>query len=712
MSRIPLPRTGIAIALSTFFSFSSGAATVAPPPIATVVVTAAGFEQASREAPASVTVLTREKLSQERFANLTQALESLEGIDVGAAADKTGGMQIAIRGMPSDYTLIMIDGRRQNAAGNVTPNGFTGTQNSFMPPLGAIERIEVIRGPMSTLYGSDAMGGVVNIITRKVGKRWMASLSGDYTAQEDERFGDQRSARFYLSGPLREDMLGLSVRGSTLRRAAADIHYLKQDGTRATPAMGANPVRSEVDNLGLRLAFTPNRQHTVMLDADSARQRYDNSRGQLGTLGVRGGYGPEQEYTRDQLALSYRARTAYGTWDSSYMINRTETVGRTIPPGTPGATAGSARQLDAESKVFDTKFVLPWDEHRSTIGAQWWDAAMRDGVAPQGFTFKQKALFVEDEWRLRDGVTLTLGTRYDRHSVFGGEFSPRVYAVWLATPHWTVKGGVSKGYKTPRVEQLSPGIVGFGGQGTIPLIGSPGLRPETSITTELGAYFDNQAGLTASATVFHNRFEDKITSGTGLPNCSYAQAPNRPGCLDIGQWPAVDAFGQSVNVEEADTRGLELAARFPLSRSLSANLNYTYTHSEQKSGRNIGMPLTDTPRHAANARLGWDVSAAWKAWLRAELRSERFRDPGTSAETRAAKAALGDYRGYALLHLGGSYQISRKLSVNAAIYNLLGRDFVDYQPYRSSASAAPTYGNRFVNSQEGRRLWLAMNADF
>nr|WP_308635882.1 TonB-dependent receptor plug domain-containing protein [Massilia brevitalea] len=247
--------------------------------------------------------MTREKLSQERFANLTQALERLEGIDVGAAADKTGGMQIVIRGIPSDYTLIMIDGRRQNAAGNVTPNGSTGTQNSFMPPLGAIERIEVIRGPMSTLFGSDAMGGVVNIITRKVGKRWMASLSGDYTAQEDERFGDQHSARLYLSGPLREDMLGLSMRGSTLRRAAADIHYLKQDGTRATPAMGANPGRSEVDNLGLRLAFTPDRQHTVMLDADSFRQRYDNSRGQLGTLGIRGGYGPEQEYTLEQVAV-------------------------------------------------------------------------------------------------------------------------------------------------------------------------------------------------------------------------------------------------------------------------------------------------------------------------------------------------------------------------------------------------------------------------
>ena len=711
MSPIPLRYTGIAIALSALFS-SSSAATTTFPFIPTVVVTAAGFEQTSREAPASVTVLTREKLAQERFANLTHALESLEGIDVGAAADKTGGLQVAIRGMPSDYTLIMIDGRRQNAAGNVTPNGFTGTQTSFMPPLGAIERIEVIRGPMSTLYGSDAMGGVVNIITRKVGKRWMTSLSGDYTAQDDERFGDQRSARFYLSGPLRQDVLGLSVRGSTLRRAAADIHYLKQDGSRAIPAMGANPVRSGVDNLGLRLAFTPDRQHTVLLDADTARQTYDNSRGQLGALGIRGGYGPEQKYTRDQLVLSYRARMSFGTWDNSYMINRTETAGRTIPPGTPGAVAGSPRQLEAESKVFDTKFLLPWAGHLSTIGAQWWDAAMRDGVAPQRFSFRQKALFVEDEWRLHNNVTLTLGSRYDRHSLFGGELSPRAYAVWLTAPQWTVKGGISKGYKTPRVEQLASGIIGFGGQGSIPLIGSPGLRPETSITTELGAYFDDQAGFTGSVMVFHNRFEDKITSGTGLLNCSYAQAPNRPGCLDVGHWPNVDAFGQSVNVEEADTRGVELATRFPLGSSLFANLNYTYTDSEQNSGRNAGMPLTDTPRHAANARLAWDVSAAWKTWLRAELRSERFRDPGSSVETGAAKAELGDYRGYALLHLGGSYQISKKLALTAAIYNLLGRDFIDYQSYRSSASAVPTSANRFVNNQEGRRLWLALNADF
>lgn len=94
-----------------------------------------------------------------------------------ASARLVASISCYMRGMPSDYTLVLIDGRRQINVGNVTPNGFDETSNSFMPPVAAIERIEVIRGPMSTLYGSDAMGGVVNIITRKPAKKWMGALT-------------------------------------------------------------------------------------------------------------------------------------------------------------------------------------------------------------------------------------------------------------------------------------------------------------------------------------------------------------------------------------------------------------------------------------------------------------------------------------------------------------------------------------------------------
>ena len=115
----------------------------------------------------------------------------MEGVDVGGTAGKTGGLNVSIRGMPSDYTLVLLDGRRQNAPGNVTPNGFGETSTSFLPPLSAIERIEVVRGPMSTLYGSDAMGGVINVITRKVGDRWVGTATADATIAEAQQLDAQ-----------------------------------------------------------------------------------------------------------------------------------------------------------------------------------------------------------------------------------------------------------------------------------------------------------------------------------------------------------------------------------------------------------------------------------------------------------------------------------------------------------------------------------------
>src|SRR5690554_6326568 len=193
--------------------------------LADTVVTAAGFEQKVTDAPASISVISQEDLQRKRYGNLAQALEDIEGIDVQQGTGKTGGLNISIRGMPSEYTLILIDGRRQNSAGNVTPNGFNETSTSFMPPMSAIERIEVIRGPMSTLYGSDAMGGVINIITKKVAKEWSGSVTLGHTFQEDSDYGDTSNASIYASGPLVEDLLGLAVRGNVHLRDESDLMF-------------------------------------------------------------------------------------------------------------------------------------------------------------------------------------------------------------------------------------------------------------------------------------------------------------------------------------------------------------------------------------------------------------------------------------------------------------------------------------------------------
>src|SRR5690606_35151728 len=118
-----------------------------------------------------------------------------------------------------------------------------------------------------------------------------------------------------------------------------------------------------------------------------------------------------------------------------------------------------------KNTVLDTKLVMPFDAHVATIGGQWWDAEMVEGVASGRFEQTQWALFAEDEWYLTDSLALTTGLRYDKHDAFGDHVSPRAYLVWNPTASWTLKGGIARGFKTPRLEQLHDGIYGFGSQG-------------------------------------------------------------------------------------------------------------------------------------------------------------------------------------------------------------------------------------------------------
>jgi len=131
------------------------------------VVSAAGYEQKITDAPASISVITKEELQKRSYTNLLDAVRETEGVDIGETRDKTGQGSVSIRGMGGDYTLLLIDGKRQNNVGDLYPNNFGGNQQNHIPPLEMIERIEVIRGPMATLYGADAIGGVVHIITKK-----------------------------------------------------------------------------------------------------------------------------------------------------------------------------------------------------------------------------------------------------------------------------------------------------------------------------------------------------------------------------------------------------------------------------------------------------------------------------------------------------------------------------------------------------------------
>lgn len=741
---IPFSRTALSCAL--IGCSWTALAQNAPVTLNDTVVSASGFEQKITEAPASISVISREDLQQKRYSNLAQALDDVEGIDIRQGTGKTGGLNISIRGMPSDYTLILIDGRRQNTAGNVTPNGFNETSTSFMPPMSAIERIEVIRGPMSTLYGSDAMGGVVNIITKKVANEWGGSVSLDHTFQENRDYGDTSNTSLYASGPLIDNLLGLAVRGSLYDRAESDLSF---DNDSPVSKRGASPVEGRNHVLGARLTLTPDEAHDISLDFERGRQVYNNDDCQLGNLdGKNGGsandgctadaptkangYADELRFERDQFALSHTGRFSFGTLDSSLTHNTTETIGRTIPgtpignsyTGYPSIVIGDDRELKSTDLILDTKLVSPVGEsHILTVGGQYWDAKVTDGIADDDFQQKSWAMFVEDEWRLRHDLALTLGARYEDHEAFGGHISPRAYLVWNTNDNWTMKGGVSRGYKTPTLNQLHDGISGVTSQGAVITVGSPDLDPEVTTNTEFGVYFDNLSGFSANATVFHNKFDDKIDDGTPIANCFSATNPNQPGCVSFGSGFTQDSFAQSVNIDEAVTQGLELAGRWEFAPAWALAMNYTYTDSEQKSGANKGAPLTNTPEHMLHARISWQTTDRLNLWFKGEYRGERTRFTDRYENLTAANQALydaaGDLKAYEVFHLGGSFKASESVTLNATIYNLFDKDFTEGTYYTTNTgtsgwasdyiqSAAATSGTL----EEGRRLWLSANFTF
>ena len=154
-----------------------------------MVITASGFQQKIEDSAASISVVTREQLEKRAYRDVTDALKDVPGVVITGGGSSS---DISIRGMGAKYTLMLVDGKRVDSRGTRPNSDGPGIEQGWLPPLQAIERIEVVRGPMSSRYGSDAMGGVINVITRKSTSMtaWQGSVHADSTFQENKASGD------------------------------------------------------------------------------------------------------------------------------------------------------------------------------------------------------------------------------------------------------------------------------------------------------------------------------------------------------------------------------------------------------------------------------------------------------------------------------------------------------------------------------------------
>lgn len=610
---------------------------------AVTVVSAAGFEQNIKDAPASISVISQEELQKKAYNDVTDALKDIPGVLITGGGSSS---DISLRGMGGQYTMILIDGKPMDSRQTRPNSDGAGIEQGWTPPVEAIERIEVIRGPMSSLYGSDAMGGIINIITKKVSDTWHGSVRSDATLQETAKSGNILQNSFYLSGPLVDNKWGLQLSGNNSRRQEDNI-----------PKGFAN---QKTDDIRAKLTYTPTANHDVTVEASRSEQERNAHIGKSVAPGPRAS-NSETPYTREQLAISHNAR-----WNNALTESYVQYENTNNP----------VREMEVSNTIAKSQTSFFAGKHTATLGGQYkYENLTDNGNELQSRADLRRltrwgyALFAEDEWMLTDDFSLTGGIRYDKDENFGDHWTPRLFGVWQTTDYWTIKGGVSSGYRTPNIRATVAdwGQATGGAGGNAVILGNPDLKPETSISTELGTFWDNLNGLSIGATVFQTRFDDKITE---YRECT----ENGPGsdtngeCIKDGH--AFDYISSRTNVDKAEMRGVETTFDWEITPTVNLAANYTYTETEQKSGEQKGKPLNQIPKHMVNVSVDYRATDKLGTWTRVNYR-------GKTTEYLSRVSMADGTSSYAFLDAGLTYQAQPHWQVRAGIYNIADKQVRD-----------------------------------
>lgn len=621
--------------------------------LGTIVLTASGYEQQIQDAPATITVVDPVEFVNRPYQTVADALQDKPGISIENSAGELNGSTVTIRGLTEDYVLFMVDGKPLGASQEAFYNGWgVGQKTGYLPPPSAIERIEVIRGPMSSLYGTDAAGGVVNVITKPVTDEWTGTLSMGVTVQQNSDSGGSQQADYYLAGPLVKERLGLALYGRVYNRQEDQFLDGFPGGTRLNQGGRLSWVMTETQTLELDFNITDQ-------DFERTPDSTDSSEGEV-------------QNTQRTYSLSHTVEWRPGLETTSYLLNETVDIENNDLMSVYGNTA------------FNTATTLETFRHMLTFGFNYreerteHDKDRFEGSIATDLSRWQYAFFAEDEFSITSDFALTLGGRFDENQNYGSHFTPRIYGVYQASPSVTVKGGVSGGYKVPALKQADSNIVEPAGRGSGWDQGNTDLEPEKSTNYEVGFVWTGETGVQAGLTAYYTDFRNKIdreeicsTPDGEAPSCTYNG--------ESREW-----IRQYVNRDTARLHGVEATLDFWVG-PVDVSMNYTYADSEITSGEDEGEPFNDLPKHLANLNLGWQATDKLNTWGRVRYRSET----NASADDQVP--------GYTIVDLGLTYDFKENVQGAFGIYNVLDKT-VD----------SSTYGKVL----DGRQFYIGLTSTF
>lgn len=582
-----------------------------------VVVTATKVETPSEQIGASISVVNGDDFQTYRYPSVDEALRNVPGVEIRRSGSYGKTSSITIRGANANQVQVLVDGVRVKS-----PTLGQVDLSDLSPDL--IERIEIIRGGQSTLYGADAVGGVVNIITRKG--------SGDpiqATVQQEVGNYDTLASRATVSGAYK--ILNYALSASHFE-SNGQFKNDNTDSNALSARVGATlPLDTSLDfifrynknDVGVPVkGVFPGPQPIVPIINPNARQQSETT----------------------IYSLQGKTRPVEW-WQTQGRLSRYENSQGFQDPADPGVdfdfqAFSQVNVARKEAEWVNSFFLGKWST--SSVGLEYRREEGENRGVFRAAT-ETNSVFFEQQLRFFDRLFITGGFRVEDNRVFGTTTTERGSVAFVIKETGTrLHGSAGTGFRAPTFNDLF-----------FPDFGNPNLQPEKSLSYDAGVdqkLWKDRVRL--GLTYFQNDFRSLITCCVALPT-----AP----------------FGGPVNVGRARSAGIEFVSEVDLRPNLVANLNYTYTDSENLA---TDRPLPREPRHRWNIGVTWEPIARLSLFTQVYVQSEQFETFGEVYNS-----------GYTRVDIGGTWRMLErlgwlnKLEMTARISNLLNEGYSEVRGF-------------------------------
>lgn len=650
-----------------------------------VVVTGTGTEHYIKDAPVQTEVITGKALQDYAGRDMEDILGGLSASFNFTASDMGSNMQL--NGMKNDYILVLLDGRRMSA-------GVGGQNDLNRINLSEIERIEIVKGAVSTLYGSDAIGGVINFITKKHAK----SIVYNSTTRVGEHEDLSRNENLSLSNGRVTSVTGLSVKHTHGWRNTTEEWHGKN---LVTNSVTKTVNRSSNFTLSERLNYDLTKSLNLYADASFYRKWTKRPMGEpnwrLNDL-----YYQNQTYglgAKYKLGLNHYLvyDSSFDRFDYYYDYNSREYTDYYDKEGNPIVFMEGDRILQSSERRFINalKGVFKINEHNTlSIGMEhiWEKLIAPFRLSNNRAVAYNLSAYVQNEFFITDRFNITAGIRYGKHRDFRNTFTPKLSLMYKITDDLTLRANYSQGFKAPTMKELYYHYYATIMSKYKAYYGNTNLKAQQSNYYSLSADYQKKWAK-LSVTLYHNALRNMISLQSTETSYEDKQL-------------LVEETMVYVNLAKARTYGVDLSGDFTLPFNLKLGLGYSLLHAkaqrtddEKADDYMKWVNMNATSRHSGNIKLSWFEE--WSGYrlgmsLTGRLQSKRY------------YTSHGQAKAYQVWRLNTTHGLVNtkgvKLDLHIGIDNIF--DFVDREPFghnRATTSPGRNYYASLILKFQGKK---------